>query len=72
MAQFDDSETICPCCNRQYEAHDVQKIKRKTLTLTKLKKLEDIKSLGLNLKKELEEKQAYLKLAKSNLSQLEK
>ena len=70
MSQFDESETICPCCNRQYEAHDVQKIKE-NFNINKAKKLEDIKSLGLNLKKELEEKQAYLELAKSNLLQLE-
>lgn len=69
--QFDESETICPCCNRPYEPEMVQQIKN-NFNAKKSQELEENKTKGLATKKEIEETEAYLKIANDNLKELKK
>ena len=69
--QFDDSEAICPCCNRPYEQDKIAQI-RNNFNVHKSQELEQIKTKGLAMKKEIEETEAYLNVAISNLKDLKK
>lgn len=69
--QFDETETICPCCNRPYEPETVQQIKN-NFNAKKSQELEENKTKGLATKKEIEENETYLKIANDNLKELKK
>ena len=69
--QFDEAETICPCCNRPFEPEKVQQIKN-NFNAKKSQELEENKTKGLATKKEIEETEAYLKIANDNLKELKK
>ena len=69
--QFDESETICPCCNRPYGPEMVQQIKN-NFNAKKSQELEENKTKGLATKKEIEETETYLKIANDNLKELNK
>lgn len=69
--QFDESETICPCCNRPHEPEMVQQIKN-NFNAKKSQELEENKTKGLATKKEIEENEAYLNVANNNLYELNK
>lgn len=69
--KFDESETICPCCNRPYEPAKLEQIKN-NFNAKKAQDIEENKTLGLATKKEIEETETYLNVANDNLNELNK
>ena len=67
--KFDENETICPCCKRLFTEDMIAEIKN-NFNIQKSQQLEEIKTKGLAIKKEIEENTVYLNLAKDNLNEL--